>query len=195
MQYLNGRNIPILVFFFIAGLCSAFLAQHGVSKEGIGLVIRSTARISITSFLLAFSASAFHFFFKNKLTKWQLKNRRYLGISFAVSHYIHLIAILIMNFVVDEPVLAERGFIIVSLGGIAYVFLTLMTLTSTDKAIAKMGHKNWKTLHWVGSHYIWIVFANSYGGRAFYEPFYVPFAVALVVVMGFRIGYYFRSKT
>lgn len=194
MKNFAGRNIPILFLFFIIGLSAAFLYHNDITETGVGLIIRSTAQASILFFLLAFSASAFHFFFKNAFTNWQLKNRRYLGISFAISHYFHLIAILIMNFIVDKPVLAERGFVTVSLGGVAYVFLTLMALTSTDKAITKMGLKNWKILHWVGSHYIWVVFATSYGGRAFQENFYVLFAIALVLVMVFRIAHHFWKK-
>jgi hypothetical protein len=57
-----------------------------------------------------------------------------------------------------------------------------------------VGFKNWKTLHWVGSHYIWIVFVTSYGGRAFQENFYIPFAVALLLVMVIRVANYFGKK-
>jgi DMSO/TMAO reductase YedYZ heme-binding membrane subunit len=47
-------------------------------------------------------------------------------------------------------------------GGLAYGFVFLMALTSTDQAQRWMGMKNWKRLHFVGSHWIWTLFLLTY---------------------------------
>jgi hypothetical protein len=61
---------------------------------GIRMVIRWTARTSLLLFLLTFTASAAWRRWPGPWTRWQLANRRYLGLSFAFSHGVHLLAIL-----------------------------------------------------------------------------------------------------
>ena len=195
MKKLTGSNIPFFFFLVLCSMTTYFLLTNGLSKTGFGLIIRSTGRTSVTFFLLAFGASGFQYFWKNSFTNWVRKNRRYLGISFAISHYFHLAGILYLNFIISEPIIAERGLIIVGLGGLGYVFLTLMALTSTDKAIETIGIKNWKILHWVGSHYLWIVFSTSYIPRAVSDYFYIPFAAGLIFVIIIRLSYFLKIRS
>ena len=60
---------------------------------GLRMVIRQTARSSLLLFLLAFTASAAARRWPGGVTAWQLRNRRHLGLGFAVSHTIHALAI------------------------------------------------------------------------------------------------------
>ena len=57
------------------------------------MVIRFTARTSLLLFCLAFSAAALARLWPNAWTRWQRRNRRYLGVTFAASHGIHAVAI------------------------------------------------------------------------------------------------------
>ena len=72
-------------------------------------------------------------------------------------------------------------------GGLAYGFVLLMALTSTDQAQRWMGMKTWKRLHFVGSHWIWTLFLLTYvkhvkqGSLWFYLPFLV-FTLALIPI-------------
>ena len=75
-------------------------------------------------------------------------------------------------------------------GGLAYLFIFAMALTSNDAAMRALG-KNWKRLHTVGIHYIWLIFTLAYAGRIF-EPgtrveglIAVPLALA---ALGLRIA-------
>src|SRR5580700_11944411 len=61
--------------------------------EGVRMVIRFTARTSLLLFCLAFGAAALARLWPNAWTRWQRRNRRYLGVTFAASHAIHAIAI------------------------------------------------------------------------------------------------------
>ena len=61
--------------------------------DSIRLLIRLTARVSLGLFCLAFSATAANRIWPNGWTRWKVANRRYLGLSFALSHFIHAIAI------------------------------------------------------------------------------------------------------
>jgi methionine sulfoxide reductase heme-binding subunit len=71
----------------IVALCAMTLATTGVDEEGVRAIIRLTARTSVALFLLAFTASAAFRLWGGRLPRWLLVNRRYLGLSFAVSHF------------------------------------------------------------------------------------------------------------
>jgi DMSO/TMAO reductase YedYZ heme-binding membrane subunit len=68
------------------------------------------------------------------------------------------------------------------LGGLGYVVLLALVLTSNDAAVKRLGAR-WKTLHRFGVHYLWLIFTLTYLGRIA-EPnpssqSYVLFALAL----------------
>ena len=194
---MNAKRNPgllVLIIVLLSGLVGLILSLEGINVEGVAMMIRATARTSMLLFSLAFAAASMHYLWKNNLTRSLLVNRRYLGLSFAYSHYLHLFGILYLQFFETQPLIEERGWVIVSLGGVAYVLLTLMAFTSTDEMIRKMGTQNWQRLHRIGSFYIWIVFATSYFPRALKEPFYIPFAVILVLAMTLRLVKYLKSS-
>ena len=139
----------------IALMIATLLVRAGTGEDGIRLVIRATARTSVILFTLAFAASAIRRRWPTPTSAWLLANRRYLGVSFAVSHGAHLLAILaladwsLVRFVVDSGPAAVIG------GGIAYVLLAAMTATSFDRTAAWLGPRRWKRLHTVGAYYLW----------------------------------------
>ena len=80
-------------------------------------------------------------------------------------------------------------------GGLAYLFIAAMSVTSFDHTRQWLGIKRWKQLHTIGSYYIWFVFTQSYFPLAIKEVFYVPFVAALIVVMLLRILRVFQKHT
>ena len=156
--------------------------------DGIRLIIRMTARSSFMLFALAFTASATWRFWPNKWTRWQLRSRRYLGVSFAVSHAVHLLAIFALGRVSPADLAAEANAVTWIFGGLAYVFIALMTLTSFDSTARSIGPRAWSLLHTTGSYYIWFIFANSYLSRAVTMPGYIPVAVLVMFILGLRIA-------
>ncbi len=70
-------------------MVSVIWLVHGINEQGMRIAIRATARTSCILFLIAFVASALRRIWSTPLTAWLLKNRRYLGLSFAVSHTYH----------------------------------------------------------------------------------------------------------
>lgn len=171
----------ILVFFLII-----ITLGDGFTELQDRQMIRITAKLSLILFLLAFSASALQKLFNTKLTLLLLRNRRYLGLSFAVSHTFHLLFIVLLQLYFDAHNFDERGWLTVSGGAIAYVFLYLMSFTSTDMMVSKMGTVKWKLLHTIGSYYIIAVFSVSYLPRAWSDPNYIPFAAFIVMTLILR---------
>lgn len=156
--------------------------------EGVRGIIRATARSSFALFALAFTASAVYYFWPNVWTRWQLRNRRYLGVSFALSHFVHLLAIFALGQIAPDELAAGTNAITWIFGGLAYVFIGLMTATSFDSTARLIGPRAWSLLHTTGAYYIWLIFANSYLARAMTIPAYIPIAMVVVFILGLRIA-------
>ena len=191
---LEGWKTTRLVSIILAFVLIGVFTWHGPSEDGVRAVVRNSARSSVILFLLAFSASSLHWFFQKHWTAWLLRNRRYVGVSFAVSHFYHLLALVALALWFPHPFLDKLSWITV-LGGLAYLFIAAMSATSFDHTRQWLGIKRWKQLHTVGSYYIWIIFAQSYFLRAIKEVFYIPFVAALIIAMLLRIFQVLQRRT
>ena len=169
------------------------------NNESLMLWARHTARISFAYFLLSFSASSLHYFFSNTLTKFIRHQRRYIGLSFALAHTIHLVALTSFFIVMKE----NPGIVTLIGGGLGYVLVYAMALTSNDNAVKKLGLKRWKKIHWFGANYIAVIFAFTYAGKLLNGQLngndYDHLTFALIVgtifmVFILRIRYFLKSK-
>jgi DMSO/TMAO reductase YedYZ heme-binding membrane subunit len=157
----------------------------GLNAPAIKDAIDATGRSSLILFSIAFTCSSIESLWPSSLARWTLRNRRWIGLSFASSHFIHLGLIVSMTVLFPDPFVSEQSMAQWVFGGLAYGFVFLMALTSTDQAQRWMGMKNWKRLHFVGSHWIWTLFLLTYvkhvkeGPLCFYLPFLV-FTLALI---------------
>jgi len=155
--------------------------------EGVRMVIRFTARTSLLFFCLAFSAAALARLWPNGWTRWQRRNRRYLGVTFAASHAIHAAAI--ACFAVMSPSLFMEATNAASyiFGGIGYGFIIAMTATSFDRTALALGPRAWRILHLGGGYYLWFQFMISFGKRIPGMPLYSLFLIPLLAVMALRL--------
>ena len=106
-------------------------------------------------------ASSWHYLFPNTLTKFIRHDRRYIGLSFALAHTIHLVAWTSFFIAINE----NPGIVVIIGGGLGYVAIYAMALTSNDNAVKKLGFKRWKQIHWFGANYIAVIFALIYVGK------------------------------
>jgi multisubunit Na+/H+ antiporter MnhF subunit len=167
----------------VVAASAATLGVHGAGEEGIRAVLRLTARTSFVLFTAAFAASALARRWPGPTTRWLLANRRQIGVSFAVSHTVHLMAILALARL--TPVFTDATIAIAILG---YVAIAAMTVTSFDRTAAWLGPRRWHRLHLTAGYFIWFVFLASYLPRAIVEsPAYAPFVVVLLAVLALRL--------
>jgi hypothetical protein len=156
---------------------------HGIDEQGMRMAIRATARTSTILFLSAFVASSLHKLWSTSLSAWLLKNRCYLGISMAVSHTYHAIALFGLWFVT-----AGAAPHLDPLGTFGYVLLLAMTVTSFNRPAAWLGKRGWRILHNTGMHFFWLGFLFEY---SFKLPkamlIYSPFVILLVLAMMLRL--------
>jgi sulfoxide reductase heme-binding subunit YedZ len=155
--------------------------------DGVRMVIRFTARTSLLLFCLAFSAGALARLWPGPWTRWQRRNRRYLGVSFAASHGIHAVAIVCFAAMAPADYMAATSAATYLFGGIGYAFIIAMTATSFDRTAAAIGPRAWRILHLAGGYYLWFQFMVSFGKRVPAMPLYALFLVPLLAVMTLRL--------
>ncbi|MGY8706871.1 hypothetical protein RAD16_14115 [Bradyrhizobium sp. 18BD] len=180
------RLLAALTLSLIAlSLWIASMRQFEV--EGVRMVIRFTARSSLLLFCLAFSAAGLARLWPNAWTRWQRRNRRYLGLSFAASHAIHAVAII--DFANTDPAGFAEATSPASyvFGGIGYAIIVAMSATSFDRTAALVGPRAWRVLHLAGGYYLWFQFMVSFGKRVPAMPLYAAFLIPLLAVMALRL--------
>lgn len=185
--FLRGWNLVFTTFVAVAAMFVGIFAAADGSAEALGLIIRITARPALVFFGLAFSASALYRLMPNAFTRWQVKNRRYLGLSFATSHLMHAAALGVWGVMYPDLFLTRTNIGVWIGGGIGYFFVIALAATSFDGAIRWMGARKWSLLHTTGSYYLWFVFSLGLVGRSIVDPFYYPFAAFMLAMLPIRL--------
>src|SRR5262245_16660796 len=122
----------------------ALFAAGGTEEPGVRFVVRASARISFLIFLLAYLAAPLSQFWPSEPTRWLRRNRRYLGVSFGVAHFVHLIDIGLLALLLGDAF--EREWVAIVVGGASYVLLAGMLLTSFDRTARAIGPVWWNRL-------------------------------------------------
>ncbi len=181
---LRGWSLVAWTALVVGGAGAGILVSQGTGEAGLLCVLHATARTSLLLFLCVFLASTARACWPNRATEWLLDNRRYLGVSFATSHTVHLAAIVALTRVSahrpDKAVLL--------LGGLGFLLILAMTITSFDRTAALLGARRWKSLHTAGIYYIWSVFVLTYLGNAAKDPKAAASVALLLGALAFRLA-------
>jgi DMSO/TMAO reductase YedYZ heme-binding membrane subunit len=167
-------------------LMSAGILLYRPNIHGLHAVLRATARTSLVFFLTAFTASALWKLWPGAWSRWQLSNRRYLGLTFATSHTIHLMAIVSIALAEPRQFREDNDTFSLAIGALAYAFIIAMAATSFDRSANWLGARSWKILHTVGAYYIWLTFLIVLVSFAFDAPRYWFGVLILVAALFLR---------
>lgn len=174
------------------GALAAGLAYPGETLDQWSAATRYTARVGFPLFILAYIARPLVDLTRSDWSKALLGRRKWLGNGFAISHTIHLFAIVMLFRELgtwpELPVMLGGGF--------AYLLLFSMAATSNRAAMKALG-RNWKRLHSVGMHYLWFVFAQSYLGRIFEQGTAaegVVFSAVALIAAGLRLAAWIKVR-
>jgi hypothetical protein len=196
---LGGGRLVGIVSVLLLAMTVLILGSAGSGEPGLRMLVRATARTSLVLFAGAFTASSLRRLWPTGATGWLLRQRRYLGLSFAVSHALHALAIGGLGLVLGDAF--EVGAVTAIFGGGAYLMIVLMAATSFDRSAAWLGRRRWRLLHVVGVYWIWIIFANSYTSRAVMaiargseSLAYVPVTILVWAMLGVRVAAALRAR-
>jgi len=185
----NAARLDLRAFWGLAlalALMCAVILLNQPNVEGVRQVIRSTARTSLVFFSLAYGAQALHRMWPGPAARWVRQQRRVWGWLFVVSHTLHAGGIAALG-VLDPALFAQLSPLANRItGGLAYVILWAMGVSSFDRTARWLGRPAWSRLHTWGSHYLWLSFVIANGKRVPHEPWYVLPVALLLLIQGLR---------
>jgi sulfoxide reductase heme-binding subunit YedZ len=186
-DWFEGWRLFALLGLTLTALCVWIASMRQFDVDGVRMVIRFTARTSLLFFCLAFSAAALARLWPNGWTRWQRRNRRYLGVTFAASHGLHAIAIGCYAVMDPAGYAAATSAASYIFGGLGYAFIIAMTATSFNPTAQAIGPRAWRTLHLTGGYYLLFQFTVSFGKRIPDMPLYALFLIPLAIVFALRM--------
>jgi methionine sulfoxide reductase heme-binding subunit len=176
----------LTVIVSLVALIASALAPDRV--QSLQYAIRATARTSFVLFLAAFTAASFVKFFPSAPARALVRERRYIGLSFAASHFLHAIALVIYIRTAPEAFWVGRTPATNIPGSIGYVMILLLTITSFATPARLVGPDNWKRLHVVGVWILAIIFAASFLTRVHQHGAYLVPGLVMIAAMLLRVA-------
>ncbi len=141
------------------------------AASGVTHMISFSVRWAVPLIYLVTAASALHTLFPGPPSKWLLRNRKFIGLCFAVAMaWQGLFIFLVSNFHREyyfEEIFLLRDEIEGSTG---YIFLAAMVATSFDFGRRHLSAKQWKLLHRSGVYFLWAYPFSVYWWDLFYYP-------------------------
>jgi DMSO/TMAO reductase YedYZ heme-binding membrane subunit len=163
-KQLNGWPL----FYLIAGINSAAVIAYMPTQDltgplGVSEMIQMTVRCSVPLLYLAFAASAMKVLFPSKFTRWLVRNRRSIGISYAAAMAWQLLFILWMwsghwDYYTEEVYSLED--ILFQVTG--YMYIIAMTITSFHPVRRRLSLLQWRVLHKTGIYFLWFTVVDTY---------------------------------
>jgi methionine sulfoxide reductase heme-binding subunit len=157
----SWRLFWLLALVTSVAICLGLPLADFHSARGTAPMIVRSLRIALPLFLLAFTASSLATLWPNRLTRWLLRNRRYVGLGFAFGMAWHLgfVCYSIFSFGLAASGLTPRG---LALDLVGLIFLLLLTMTSFRWPASRLTPVNWRRLHKTGVYVIWFVATYIY---------------------------------
>jgi hypothetical protein len=182
----RGSNwLPWLTSALILAVCASVLLFQGVNEAHIRLLIRITARTSLTFLLCGLLAQSLA---TCGYSNWFIRQRSHWLVALLFSHAIHLAIVLWLWHFTDAIVFADpvKGIPALALN-IVYFLVTLFAIARYQQSL------NWlekDTGHWMQNTLLFVIinsFAVAYGPRAMRDSSYWPEAAAILIVTPFWV--------
>lgn len=156
---LEGPRIIALAAVLIAVPCAALLLTVAPFEQAVRACLRLTVATSALLLIAVFPASALKRHWPGRFPRWLLRNRRYLGLSVAVSQLGFHGTFIAILYAMGAG--GETSLVTVVGGGFGLVCLAAMATTSTDAAQRRLGAR-WRRLHLFCLYGTWAIFTASY---------------------------------
>jgi DMSO/TMAO reductase YedYZ heme-binding membrane subunit len=169
-KFINSWNLFLLITAPISTvMVLSMLRTELTSGPAVSTMIELSVRCAVPLLFVAFAASSVNVLFPGVFGRWLLRNRKFIGLSFAATMAWQLLFIIWMvGFYTDhyvEKVYALSD-VIEGVGG--YLLLIAMVLTSFKFGRRRLSSKQWKYLHKGGIYWLWIYVWIAYWFHMFY---------------------------
>jgi methionine sulfoxide reductase heme-binding subunit len=156
--------------------------------QSLQYAVRVTARTSFILFLAVFTASSLAKLVPSALTRALMRERRYLGLSFAFSLLVHGVTLIFYFNIAPAAFWVGRTPATNVPGSIGYVMILLLAITSFKAPARFIGSGNWKRLHRTGVWFISVIFAGSFFIRVPHHAGYVVPGMVMLAAMLLRVA-------
>jgi len=169
---LNGWGLFCLLSIPLSLVMGAEMWRTDLSSPaGVTHLISFSVRWAVPLIYAVVAASALYSLFPGALSTWLIRNRKYVGLAFAVAMaWQGLFIFLVSNFHREyyfEEIFLLRDEIEGSTG---YVFLAAMVATSFEFGRKLLITAQWKLLHRSGVYFLWAYPFSVYWWALFYYP-------------------------
>jgi DMSO/TMAO reductase YedYZ heme-binding membrane subunit len=157
-------SLPMCIVMAIATLRADMSSGAGVSA-----MIQFSVRWAVPFIYLVVAASSVQILFPGAFPMWWLRNRKYLGLCFAVAMAWQGLFIFIMSTFFRDYYFADIYVLRDELeGSIGYIFLPAMVVTSFQFARKHLNSRQWKLIHKSGIYFLWAYPFSVYWWNLFY---------------------------
>jgi sulfoxide reductase heme-binding subunit YedZ len=159
-------SVPMSVVMVIAMLGVDMSTGAGVSK-----MIGFSVRWAVPFIYLVVAASSVQILFPGPFPMWWLRNRKYIGLCFAVAMawqgaFIFTMSMFFRDYYYEDIYLLRDELE----GSVGYIFLTAMVVTSFRFGRKYLTQKQWKLLHKSGIYFLWAYpFSVYWWNLSYYE--------------------------
>ena len=169
---INGWNLFWLVSIPMSLIMGVEMAGVDLSSgPGVSHLISFSVRFAVPFIYLVTAASALPVLIPGAFAMWLFRNRKYLGMCFAVAMawqglFIFLMSNVHRDYYFDEIYLLRDELE----GSTGYIFLTAMVLTTFRFGRRHLSQAQWKLLHRSGVYFLWAYPFSVYWWNLAYYP-------------------------
>ena len=141
------------------------------TASGVSSMIGFSVRLAVPFIFLVVAASSVQILFPGSFSKWWLRNRKYIGMCFAVAMSWQGLFIFIMSYFFRDYYFENVYLFRDELeGSIGYIFLPAMVVTSFHFGRKHLSAKQWKLLHKSGIYFLWAYpFSTYWWSLSYYQ--------------------------
>jgi len=141
------------------------------TASGVSSMIGFSVRLAVPFIFLVVAASSVQILFPGSFSKWWLRNRKYIGMCFAVAMSWQGLFIFIMSYFFRDYYFENVYLFRDELeGSIGYIFLPAMVVTSFHFGRKHLSSKQWKLLHKSGIYFLWAYpFSTYWWSLSYYQ--------------------------
>lgn len=165
-------SIPISIIIF-----TAMMKTDMSTGEGVSHMISYSVRFAVPFIFMVVAASSVQILFPGPIPMWWLRNRKYIGLCFAVAmawqgFFIFVVSTFLRDYYFEEIYLFRDELE----GTIGYLFLVAMVMTSFHFGRKYISSEQWKLVHKSGIYFLWAYPFSVYWWNLSYYPTVDPFS-------------------
>jgi len=169
---INGWNLFLLISVPMSAIMVFEMMGVDLSTgPGVSSMIGFSVRFAVPFIFLVVAISSLQVLFPGPIPMWLLRNRKHIGLCFAVAMawqglFISMMSLFQHDYYYEDIFLLRDELE----GSVGYIFLTAMVLTSFSFGRKLLSAKQWKLLHKSGLYFLFAYPFSVYWWNLHYYP-------------------------